>query len=54
MAICRYPNTGPYYLFKCNSEWEVVGDWDCESIEEAAELASEHAGGELLEWQLRG
>jgi len=52
MAVCRYPEGGPFYLFKCDPQWEVVGDWDCQSVEEAVELASAHAGGELLEWRL--
>lgn len=51
MAVARYPDGGPYYLFKCDRDWEVVGDWDCESIAEAQELAVRHAGGEQLVWQ---
>ncbi|APW61079.1 hypothetical protein [Paludisphaera borealis] len=50
MAICRYPDVGPYYLFKCDRNWEVVSDWDAESIEKAQEIASRHAIDEVIEW----
>ena len=51
MAIARYADGGPFYLFKCDDNWQVVQDWDCGSAEEARELAAEHSGGELLAWQ---
>ncbi len=50
MAICRYPNGGPYYLFKCDRDWEVVFDWDAESIDEAQAIAAQHVRGEKIEW----
>ena len=50
MAVARYADGGPFYLFKCDRDWEVVGDWDCGSVEEARELAAEHSGGEPLAW----
>jgi hypothetical protein len=50
MAVARYADGGPFYLFKCDPEWRVVHDWDCGSVEEARELAAEHSGGEPLAW----
>ncbi len=54
MAICRYPDQDRYYLFKCGRNWEVVFDWDAESVEEAQEIASEHANNQMVEWQTLG
>ena len=50
MTVCRYPDGDRYYLFKCDQFWNVVFDWDCESIHEAKALAGEQAV-ESLEWQ---
>jgi hypothetical protein len=50
MAICRYPDGGPYYLFKCDRDWEVVFDWDADGIDEAQAIASQHVSGEMIEW----
>ncbi len=54
MAVCRYDHHDPVYLFKCDADWHVVQDWDCGSLEDAAELAIEHARGQRLEWQNHG
>ncbi|WZP00766.1 hypothetical protein EP7_002417 [Isosphaeraceae bacterium EP7] len=51
MAICRYSEGAVFYLFKCDRDWEVVFDWDAESVEEAKEIASMHAKAETVEWQ---
>lgn len=51
MAIARYADGGPFYLFKCNSDWHVVNDWDCGSLDEALQLAAEHSCGENLVWR---
>jgi hypothetical protein len=53
MAVARYEDRGPFYLFKCDDDWQVVGDWACESIIEAKALAAEHSFGERLEWIAR-
>ena len=50
MAVARYAGGGPYYLFKCDADWEVFGDFDCESVAEAQGIAASHAGGEALVW----
>lgn len=50
MAVARYAHGGPFYLFKCDPAWEVVQDWDCESVADARELAAAHAHGETLSW----
>ena len=39
-----------YYLFKCDRDWEVVFDWEVDSIDDAKAIASQHAGGEVIEW----
>lgn len=52
MAICRYPGTDRYYLFKCNPNWEVVFDWDAATIEEAQTIAAQHTH-EPIHWQSR-
>jgi hypothetical protein len=51
MAVARYANGGLWYLFNCDHDWEVVGDFDHESISEAQESAARHAFGEALTWQ---
>jgi hypothetical protein len=50
MVVARYGGGGPAYLFKCDAAWQVVQDWDCGSVAEARELATEHAGAERLVW----
>jgi hypothetical protein len=50
MAVARYADGGPFYLFKCDRDWQVVQDWDCASVEEARALAAGHSRGEPLEW----
>lgn len=52
MVVARYAG-GEVYLFKCDQSWEVVQDWDCESVEEARELAASRTD-EPLEWRTRG
>ena len=51
MAVCRYDDSGAVYLFKCDADWAVVQDWDCGSVEEATEMAEQHARGEAVVWQ---
>jgi hypothetical protein len=50
MAICQYEGDNLFYLFKCTSDWDVVGDTDCQSIEEAMQFAAQHVPGETLNW----
>ena len=50
MAICRYRDGGPYYLFKCDRNWDVVFDWDAHDIAEAQAIAAQHVQDELIEW----
>lgn len=52
MAVAHYVG-GDVYLFKCDENWEVVQDWDCESVEDAHERAASHTD-EPLEWRVRG
>ncbi|MCK0473232.1 hypothetical protein [Halalkalibacter sp. APA_J-10(15)] len=39
MAICKYEGGNEYYLFSCDLNWEVVGDFDHDTLEEAKESA---------------
>ena len=50
MAICRYDGSSDVYLFDCTTDWEVVGDADWFSVEEAMQIATQHAKRETLEW----
>ncbi|MEW9122686.1 MAG: hypothetical protein AB2421_08230 [Thermotaleaceae bacterium] len=38
-AICKYEGSNEYYLFSCDLNWEVIGDFDCDSLKEAMEIA---------------
>jgi hypothetical protein len=51
MSVARYVS-GEVYLFKCDRTWEVVQDWDCESVEDARERAATHTS-ERLVWLAR-
>jgi hypothetical protein len=50
MAICQYRGDALFYYFSCTADWDVVGDFDCESIDDAMRLAAQHANGETLNW----
>lgn len=50
MAICRYDGSDVVYLFKCATDWEVIHDWDCASVDEAMEIAAQQAESETPEW----
>lgn len=39
MAICKYEGGNEYYLFSCNLNGEVVGDFNHDTLEEAKESA---------------
>jgi hypothetical protein len=38
-AICRYKGSDTCYKFSCDRNWNVVGDMDAASLEEAMDLA---------------
>ncbi|WP_433946693.1 hypothetical protein [Paenibacillus sp. SN-8-1] len=35
MAICHYEGSHEYYLFSCDLDWQVIGDFDFNTLEEA-------------------
>ncbi|MFD2615683.1 hypothetical protein [Paenibacillus gansuensis] len=35
LALAKYENANEYYLFLCDTNWEVHQDFDMESIDEA-------------------
>jgi hypothetical protein len=39
MAICQYEGGNKYYLFSCDLNWEVIGDFDHDTLEEAKDSA---------------
>ena len=49
MAVCQYED-GATYLFKCDSNWQVVQDWDCYGVEDGKEMAIPDAHGQPLQW----
>lgn len=48
LAICKYPNNGEFYLFRCDEEFEVVGDSAWDSIEMCMGVANSSHGGEII------
>lgn len=36
-AICQYEGDNAFYLFWCNEQWEVIGDTDHSSIDDATD-----------------
>jgi hypothetical protein len=50
MAICRYDGSDVVYLFKCATDWDVMHDDDCASVDEAMESAAQMAKSETPEW----
>ncbi|MEO2076627.1 MAG: hypothetical protein ABGX20_14755 [Bacillus sp. (in: firmicutes)] len=39
VAICQYEGSTDCYLFSCDLNWEVIGDTDYHTIEEAKQSA---------------
>ncbi|WP_239617926.1 hypothetical protein [Cohnella mopanensis] len=35
MAICQYEESNKFYLFSCDMNWEVIGDFDFDTMEDA-------------------
>jgi hypothetical protein len=50
MAICRYDGAREVYLFKCDTDWEVIMDTDCDSVDEAMQTAARQAKSETPVW----
>ncbi len=48
-AICRYPGDSKFYMFSCDHEWNVTGDFDADSIEEAQQDANSQTQ-EPIDW----
>lgn len=49
LAICKYQNEKEeYYLFRCDENYEVVGDSVWNSIEECMNIANSSHGGNIL------
>ncbi|MGG2028004.1 hypothetical protein AB1282_20085 [Gottfriedia sp. S16(2024)] len=51
MAICQYEGSNIYYLFSCDLNWEVIGDIDYDTIDEAKESASLNRNVKNKDWK---
>ena len=51
LAICRYENDEGFYLFYCDTEWNVMTDTWHESAEHAREQAEFEYAGVSDAWQ---
>jgi hypothetical protein len=51
-AICRYKGSDIYYKFSCDRDWNVEGDSDKASMEEAMETA-QNQSCEPLTWNTK-
>lgn len=50
LAICKYENDNAYYLFDCDSHFEVVGDSVWNSIEECMSVAASSHEEHSIAW----
>lgn len=50
MAVCKYEGGKGYYLFSCDLNWEVVGDFDYDTLEKAKEGAKFHHNVKDEDW----
>lgn len=49
LAICKYPNKeNEFYLFRCDEQYEVVGDALWDSIEMCMGVANSSHGGKII------
>ncbi len=49
LAICQYPGTeNEYYFFRCDEQYEVVGDSLWTTVEECIGVANSSHGGQIL------
>jgi uncharacterized OsmC-like protein len=49
-AIGKYEGSKEYYLFSCDLNWEVIGDFDCDSLKEAMEIAEKSNNVKYEDW----
>ncbi|GGI11528.1 hypothetical protein [Gottfriedia solisilvae] len=52
MAICHYEGSSEYYLFSCDLNWEVIGDFDHDSLEDAKESAKINHNVKDEDWKI--
>ncbi len=49
LAICEYPNkNNEFYLFRCDEQYDVVGDSPWDSIEMCMAVANTSYGGQII------
>ena len=49
LAVCQYVN-GEFYQFRCNRDWEVVGDMDHQTAAEAKAQISVDIEAAAVKW----
>ncbi|WP_217592957.1 hypothetical protein [Cohnella sp. GbtcB17] len=52
MAICQYEEANKFYLFSCDLNWEVIGDFDFSTVEEAKTSAKQNHHVDDDDWFL--
>ncbi|SFA99846.1 MULTISPECIES: hypothetical protein [unclassified Bacillus (in: firmicutes)] len=50
VAICQYDGSKECYLFSCDLNWDVIGDIDYDTIEEAKESAVNNHNVKEEDW----
>jgi hypothetical protein len=53
LAICKYADAEGYYLFYCDSSWEVVTDTWHDTIERAKDQSEFEYEGINRDWRMR-
>lgn len=51
MAICQYEGSCEYYLFSCDLNWDVIGDFDHDSLQDAKEIAKKNHNVKDGDWK---
>lgn len=42
-AIARYDTDSSYYLFGCNTDFDVISDYLCDSIDDCKNIVTDHS-----------
>ncbi len=51
LAICRYDEAGPFYVFYCDDAWNVLTDTAHDTLEQAREQAESEYLGSMNTWE---
>lgn len=50
LAVCRYEDSGKVYQFRCNREWDVEGDSDYDSVDDAKQNIPDQYRNAAIQW----